>query len=218
VNKIELIRDTCFFIILSSAILATSCGDGNVIVAADPSIQQVKDSTAIADYIDDLGYSAIDSALSSGVHFVILDSGSLEPIDESDIVTFNYTGKLLNDTIFDTSIKAIADSIRIAVEKKTAVDKDTLAIELALLSAFNEERTYKPLKEVYSASGWTIDGKFIDGFEDGISATFRLLSAGGSALIVIPSTEAYGTQGSGFLIGPNTAVAFELFPIEVEKQ
>ncbi|MBC6427165.1 MAG: FKBP-type peptidyl-prolyl cis-trans isomerase [Ekhidna sp.] len=211
-------KNRLFSIMLLSAILATSCGDGNVMIREDPSIQAAEDNTAIVNYINDLGYSDVDSVLSSGVHFVILDAGSSEIIDESDIVTFNYVGKLLNDTIFDTSIKKVADSIRTVVEENTAANGDTLDIELAILSAFDEDRAYKPFEIVYSASGWTIDGKFIDGFTDGISATFRLLRVGGSALIVIPSAEAYGTQGSGLLIKPNTVIAFELFPTAVEKQ
>ena len=206
----------CF--ILFSAALVASCGDGNVVIMANPSVQAAADSVTIVNYIDNLGYSDADSVLPSGVHFVILDSGNLEAIDESDIVTFNYVGKLLNDTIFDTSIQEVADSIRTAVEMKTAAKSDTLDIELALLSVFNERRNYRPLKIVYSASGWTIEGDFINGFADGISATFRLLRTGGAALIVIPSAEAYGTLGSGLLIDPNTVIAFELLPIEVEKQ
>ncbi|MDE0470315.1 MAG: FKBP-type peptidyl-prolyl cis-trans isomerase [Ekhidna sp.] len=206
----------CFTLLFAA--LAASCGDGNVVVMANPSVQAAADSVTIVNYIDNLGYADADSVLPSGVHFVILDSGSLEAIDESDIVTFNYVGKLLNDTIFDTSIKEVADSIRMAVEMKTAAKMDTLDIELALLSVFNERRNYNPLKIVYSASGWTIEGDFINGFTDGVSATFRLLRTGGSALIVIPSAEAYGTLGSGLLIDPNTVIAFELLPIEVEKQ
>lgn len=200
-----------------SIIMWTSCGDGNVFTPPDPAIQAAEDSAKIVNYIKDLGYSDLDSTLESGVHFVILDSGDGEVIDESDIVTFHYVGKLLNDTIFDTSIKKVADSIRIAVQADT-VGIEASSIQLSLLNSFSASRPFNPYEITYSASGWPISGQFIDGFTDGVSATFRLMRVGGKSLIVIPSALAYGANGSGGLIQPNTVIAFELYPIKVIKQ
>ena len=210
-------KNLFFSSLLSSIILGSSCVGGEIAEQIDPSIQITEDSVTIINYIEDLGFSNIDSALASGVHYVILDSGDMEPIDESDIVTFDYIGKLLNDTIFDTSIEEVADSIRTSVEANIT-EGDTLDVEFALLNTFNEDRNYEPFEDVYSATGWTIRGDYINGFSDGLSASFRHLRVGGSVLIVIPSAEAYGSSGSGFLIEPNTVIAFELFPIAVIKQ
>ncbi|MEM0940862.1 MAG: FKBP-type peptidyl-prolyl cis-trans isomerase [Bacteroidota bacterium] len=195
-----------------------SCGDGNVTITTDPAIQAAEDSATIVNYLSDLGYEGDEvNVTESGVRYVILDTGDGDSIDESDIVTFDYIGKLLTDTIFDTSIQEIADSIRLAVQEDT-VGVDASNLQLSLLNTFSESREFEPFEITYSASGWPIAGQFIAGFTDGVSATFNKMNTNGSALIVIPSVEAYGTVGSGLLIPPNTVIAFEFFPIEVIKQ
>jgi len=205
---------------LFSIIMVMSCGDGNVLERTDPEIQAAEDSATIVNYLADLGYEGGEvGVLSTGVRYVILDSGNMESIGEGDIVTFDYIGKLTNDTIFDTTIKEVADSIRMKVTEDTVGKADNeVTTQINILNAFPESRTYAPLRYTYAASGWTINGQFIDGFADGASATFRQLKVGGRSLIVIPSAEAYGTQGSGFLIGRNTVIAFELRPTNVVKQ
>ncbi|MEM6734909.1 MAG: FKBP-type peptidyl-prolyl cis-trans isomerase [Bacteroidota bacterium] len=201
-----------------SMVMNMSCGDGNVTITTDPAIQAAEDSATIVNYLFDLGYEGDEvNVTESGVRYVILDTGNGDFIDESDIVTFDYIGKLLTDTIFDTSIQEIADSIRLAVQEDT-VGVDASNVQLSLLNTFSESREFEPFEITYSASGWPIEGQFIAGFTDGVSATFNKMNINGSALIVIPSAEAYGTVGSGLLIPPNTVISFEFFPIEVIKQ
>lgn len=202
---------------LFTIILWTSCGDGNVVIPTDPTIQAAEDSATIINHLADLGLSGEASRTETGVYYVPLTEGNGETIDESDIVTFNYTGKLLNDTIFDTTIGKIADSIRMAIQNDT-VGIEATNIHLSLLNTFAETRNFEPFVFTYSGSGWTIDGQFISGFKDGISASFKNMKVGGTVLILIPSGEAYGTSGTGGLIEPNTVITFELSPIEVIKQ
>ncbi|MEQ6167252.1 FKBP-type peptidyl-prolyl cis-trans isomerase [Ekhidna sp. MALMAid0563] len=204
------------FLAIVVGFILLACGDGNVVVQVDPDIQFEKDSIAIAEFMEDKGYDNYQFT-SSGVSYIILDNGSGDPIDESDFVTFDYTGMLLSDTIFDTSVKSVGDSIRTHFLEDSVglVDKDLHEIFLA---TFSEERSYNPLKITYSSSGWTIEGQFINGFTDGVSATFHKMNVGGRAIIAIPSGLAYGTSGSGALIPPNTPIAFELMPVEVIKQ
>jgi FKBP-type peptidyl-prolyl cis-trans isomerase len=216
------------FVFLSGAIaLTVACGDGNLFVPTDPAIQAAEDSAIIVNYLADLGYEGEEvGVLPSGTRYVILDSGKVVEdeskrdsisIDESDIVTFHFTGKLINDTIFDTSIKEVADSIRIKVAEDT-VGLDDVSEHLVFLDRFDEDNNYEPITITYSSSGWTSTGLFIDGFSDGISATFNKMRIEGSAIVVMPSSEAYGERGSGALIPPNTVLVFELYPIEVIKQ
>ena len=120
---------------LISVIVWTSCGGDNILVQPDPSVQAAEDSATIVNYITDLGLSDKDSMLTSGVYYIVLDSGEADTIDESDIVTFHYTGKLLNDTIFDTTIQEVADSIRLAVQADT-VGVDASVTQLSLLASF----------------------------------------------------------------------------------
>ena len=209
-------KNLLFVAIAYALLMLGSCGS-DILAPIDPTVQAEEDSVIIVDYIAELGLTGRDSILSSGVHYVILDSGSGEFIDESDIVKFNYIGMTLSDTIFDTSIQEVADSIRVLVQEDT-VGIEPSTIQQSLLLAFDEDRGFNPLEITYSASGWPFSGRFINGFESGLAASFRLVREGAKVLVVIPSGQAYGAFGSGVLIPPNTVIAFELFPVEVIKQ
>ena len=203
------------FLAIVVGFILLACGDGNVVITTDPAIQFEKDSIAIAEYLSMNGYSESEIGnTTNGIRYVILDSGSLESIDESDQVYFNYIGKTLGDTIFDTSIEEIGDSLKTHYEENPYVlDNDTLSLFTNL--------NYEPLFITYSSSGWTIptgQGGYITGFAEGMAATFKHLKVGGNVLILIPSGQAYGPQGSGIFIEPNTPIAFELMPVEVTKQ
>ncbi|MEQ8905391.1 FKBP-type peptidyl-prolyl cis-trans isomerase [Ekhidna sp.] len=196
-----------------------ACGDGNVVVQVDPDIQRTKDSIAIAEYLYMKGF--LDEEIgntTNGVRYVILDSGSsvqAERIDESDHVDFNYIGKTLGDTIFDTSIQELGDSLKQHYEENPYITDtgDTVAVFTRL--------EYEPWFITYSASGWSIptgQGGFIHGFAEGIAATFKYMGLEGKVLIVIPSGLAYGSSRAGVFIDPNTPIAFELYPIKLTKQ
>ncbi|MEM6642225.1 MAG: FKBP-type peptidyl-prolyl cis-trans isomerase [Bacteroidota bacterium] len=203
---------------LLSAIIWSSCGT-NVLERPDPDVQAATDSAIIINYLSDIGLLGQDSMLENGVHFVILDEGDSLQIEDSDIVTFDFTGKLLNDTIFDTSIQPVGDSILREVQADTAGITEISNTQLALLNSFPETRTYSSIEFTYTPSGWTLGANtYIAGFSSGITAALNGLQVGGSALIVIPSRLAYGVQGTGILIPPNTVVAFEIYPVEVKKQ
>ena len=201
-------RSLILILSLGGALFLLACGDGNVIIDPDPSIQRAEDIEVIEDYliINGIVPDNVDTT-ESGVRYIIINEGTGTDIDESDVVTFNYTGKLTNDSIFDTSIQAVGDSIR-NVEN----------IPDRFVSAFDEDRVYNPFEITYTSSGWPITGQFIPGFIDGISSTFNKLNVGGSSLILIPSELAYSTSGFGSLIPPNSVLIFELYPISVIKQ
>lgn len=203
------------FLAIVVAFLLLSCGEGNIRVEVDPQIQYEKDSLRILEYLEEKGYNEDEiGSTTTGVRYVILDSGSLEKIDESDLVEFDYTGITLGDTIFDTSIKEVGDSLKAYYEENPYIlDGDTISV----FSGTN----YNPLFITYSASGWTIptgQGGYIPGFAQSISATFKHMSVGGKALVLIPSRLAYATTGSGIFIGPNQPIVFELSPVTVTKQ
>ncbi|WP_424962361.1 FKBP-type peptidyl-prolyl cis-trans isomerase [Ekhidna sp.] len=203
------------FLAIVVGFILLACGDGNVVVQIDPDIQFEKDSIAIAEYLSMSGYSESEIGnTNNGIRYVILDSGSMESIDESDQVYFDYIGKTLGDTIFDTSIEQIGDSL------KNYYDENPFVIDNDTVDVFTRT-TYDPLFITYSSSGWSIptgQGGYIPGFAEGMAATFKYLKVGGAVLIMIPSGQAYGTTGSGVFISPNTPIAFELMPVEVIKQ
>ena len=75
----------------------------------------------------------------------------------------------------------------------------------------------------YSETTWTTDEfiigfPLISGFRIGFASSLKGVRLGGSTLIVLPSSQAYGTFGSGILIDPNEVIAFELHPVELIRQ
>ena len=212
------------FLAIVVGFILLACGDGNVVVQIDPDIQLEKDSIAIAEYMNEKGYQNYLTT-SSGVRYFIIEEGNGASIDESDFVTFDYTGMLLSDTIFDTSVKSIGDSIRTHfLEDSVGLeDKD---IHEIFLATFSEDESYDPLKITYSASGWTIPSgfpyrtssiNFGDGYKNGVSAVLKHLNIGGRAIFVIPSQLGFGTVDRR-IIPSNSPLAFELRPIEITKQ
>lgn len=213
-------------ITLASLLFATACGDGRIAEIIDPSVQAAEDSATIINYLADRGFTGdVVSTTDTGVRYVTLKDGTGTTIDESDIVAMEYVGMLTNDTIFDTNSKKVADSIRVAVQADTVGKADDAVTEqLIFLSLFSEDRPYTAQEFTYSQSGWTLpksppaQNGFIPGYVDGISASLNNIKVGGTTLIVIPSSQAYGTIGTGAFIAPNTVIAFELTPTKVKKQ
>lgn len=211
---------------LLSGIILYACGDGNVVIDPDPQIQYEKDSITIMEYLLMKGYNEDKIGNTpSGIRYVILDSGSMTAIDESDFVTFDYTGMLVSDTIFDTSIKEVGDSIRshFLEDSVGLVDK---SIHEAFLLTFEEDRTYDPISITYSSSGWNFPSgfpyqnlsiPFRDGFKNGVAATLGKVNNGAKVLFVIPSGQGFATNSLS-IIPANSPLAFELYPIKVNKQ
>jgi len=184
-----------------------SCGEGEVIVTVDPAIQRAADIAIIEEYLTSKGYdpSTVDTT-ESGVRYVILDEGQTGfdslSIDESDIVDFDYIGRLTNDKLFDTTIESIT-------QEDTAI--------------FEDGRVYIPVLINYSSTGWTISGRFITGFTDGVSSTFNKVHVGGRILIIFPSDLGYRgvpqfSNGGIETIPANSVITFELRPVRVTKQ
>ncbi len=182
-----------------------SCGEGNIVVREDPSVQRAIDIGVIEDYLTSKGYNpATVDTTESGVRWVVIDEGQTgdanQAIDESDIVDFDFIGRLTDDKLFDTTIESVA------LQDTAVHDSSTV---------------YIPVLINYSSTGWTLGSRFISGFRDGISATFNKVHVGGHILIVIPSDLAYGPVPPPHVseaIPENAVLAFELFPVRVTKQ
>ncbi len=183
-----------------------SCGDGNVVVATDSSEQRAIDIGIINEYLTAKGYdpTTVDTT-ESGVRYIIIDEGEIGDeslsIEESDIVEFDYIGRLTTDKLFDTSIEAISE-------------EDT--------TIFTTGRTFEPIRINYSSTGWTLGGAFIVGFSQGITATFGKVHIGSRVLIIIPSDLGYNAvpQFANDIetIPAFSVITFELFPVRVIKQ
>ncbi len=213
-------KNVLFVFVVTLLMILVACGDGNVVVQLDPEIQRNEDILLIDQYLADNGYTEdeIDTT-ETGVRYVILDQGTGASIGESDQVEYNYIGQFLSDTIFDTNIQTIADSIRLALLEDSVGLADKSIHEL-YLNQFTESRVYQPFFITYTTSGWNFPSGqgVVDGFFQGIAETFDQINVGGEVLLVIPSDLAYGTTGSGTLIDPNTVLVFTLSPTSVTEQ
>lgn len=171
-----------------------ACGDDGIIDVLTVNDRLDEDLKLIDEYITEKGYTSVDTT-SSRVRYVILEEGDGEIIEFNDIVSMNYVGMFLNDTVFDTSIK-------------------TVAIENDL---FSETRTYAPYTFTHTQSGWGIEQLgFIQGFSDGSTAALSKMKVGGMARLIIPSSLAYGTTGNNS-IASNTIIVFDVYPVKVRK-
>ncbi|OOQ58668.1 FKBP-type peptidyl-prolyl cis-trans isomerase [Mucilaginibacter pedocola] len=121
----------------------------------------------------------------SGLNYQITTPGSGPNIINGDTAVVNYTGKLTNGKIFDSSIKA--DAEKAAAESKRPVDP---------------RRTYEPIKVAVGA------GRVVKGWDEGM----LLLNKGAKATLVIPSTLGWGEQGAPPMIPP---FATTVFTVEV---
>jgi FKBP-type peptidyl-prolyl cis-trans isomerase len=108
-------------------------------------------------------------ATASGLQYQVLTAGNGPKPKASDTVKVNYEGKLLDGTVFDSSI------------------------------ARKESATF-PLTGVIP--GWT----------EGV----QLMSVGSKYRFFVPSELAYGEQGAGNSIGPNSVLIFEIELLSIE--
>ena len=121
----------------------------------------------------------------SGLRYVITKA-SLKPKPlPGDTVLVNYTGKLLNGQVFDSSIAAVAEQAGLQ----------------------QPDRNYAPISFVVGS------GQVIKGWDEGL----LLLNAGAKAKFIIPSSLAYGEQGSGDTIPPYSSLIFDVELVAVKR-
>ena len=180
--------------------LLQACGDDGIIELPTSDDYFQEDVEKITEYIAEKGYSNVDTT-ESGVRYVIFETGDGEPIEFNDIVSMDYVGMYLDDTVFDTSIESVA------------IVKDILI----------ESRTYEPTIFTHTASGWAIAPLFVSGFGEGTTAALKKMNVGGSARLMIPSPLGYGSNGrinadGSYAILPNSVLVFDIYPVNVRKQ
>jgi hypothetical protein len=137
------------------------------------------DIQEINEVIANNGWPAPDTTL-SGARYIIFegrDTTDATPQQE-DIVYFDYTGFLLNGTVFDTTVPAVADT------------------------AFTEtgDIVFEPVVYTFSDTGWTlryvpIVSQYLTSvtpstaFQEAITEAFLRMSPGDKVIILLPSTE-----------------------------
>lgn len=110
------------------------------------------------------------------------------PISQDTTLTLNYTGRLLNGRVFDTT------------DQRTAKDA----------GIYDASKTYEPVSVKYSKtySNVTLDGSsVINGFQGGISL---MRWKGQKAVVLFSSAHGYSSSGGSSSIPPYSPLLFEL--------
>lgn len=166
----------------------TSLQEATMKKQAESAIKQLEiDTQLIEDYIAEKNIKA--TRTESGLYYVIEQEGTGAKIETGDLAFVHYAGYLLDGTIFDTSIKDVA--------QETGV--------------YNEQRDnmggYGPLEVQVG------EGRVIPGWDEGLG----LLKKGDKAKFLIPSTLAYGARETGGTIKANSVLIFDVEITDVQK-
>lgn len=136
-----------------------------------------------------------------GTFYFISDTSAfvnsgVEPRGDTDSGTINYTGRLLNGQVFDTTLERVA--------------KDA--------GLYNSSKTYTT-SSVTFATDWnsvTMGGSssLIDGFKGGL---YKMRYPGQKAIVVFTSSHGYSTTGSGSTIPAWSPLEFELELVSIDS-
>ena len=150
-------------------------------------------------YVTPITYKTDEDA--DGTFYFISDTtefikNGVKPRGSDDEATLNYTGRLLNGQVFDTTIEKVA--------------KDAYL--------YNRDKSYAPVTITF-ASTWSsitmgTSSSLIDGFKGGLS---KMRYPGQKAIVVFTSTHGYSTSGSGSTIPAWSPLEFELELVSVES-
>lgn len=123
----------------------------------------------------------------SGLRYIIETTGDGPKPEIGQVVRVNYSGYLMDGTLFDSSIKEIAQ-------------------EGGIYNAGREP--YEPLPMQYGPMA-----PVIEGWKEGI----QLLNVGGKAKLIIPPYLGYGSRGAGGVIPPNASLVFDVELVRIEQ-
>jgi len=140
---------------------------------------------AIEDEIDAAYPEATKTA--SGLRYIIETIGDGPKPELGQVVRVDYAGYLMDGTLFDSSIKEVAQAG----------------------GTYDERREpYEPLPMQYGPMA-----RVIDGWKEGI----QLLNVGGKAKLIIPPYLGYGARGAGGVIPPNASLVFDVEVVRIEQ-
>lgn len=157
------------------------------------------EKTALADYVK-AKYGALvesvavneDSQADSTFWFILLDNPEgTETLEDNTSVKINYTGRLLNGQIFDTTVEDDA----------------------VLGGIFDSSKTYSTVQLTYSTNsdevylGGSSSSSLISGFRYGIT---HMDHVGQKAAVLFYSSFGYSSSGSGSSIPPYAPLEFEI--------
>lgn len=124
----------------------------------------------------------------SGMYYEVMKKGDGPKPENGQQVKMHYAGYMLDGTLFDTSIKELAQ----------------------------EEGKYDERREPYAPFPVTVgpQARVIQGWKEALS----MMQVGDKYKILVPPQMAYGSRGAGGVIPPNAWLIFEMEMIEIANQ
>lgn len=151
-----------------------------------------ENAAASAEWMEQMAKKSGVEKTESGLCYKIIEAGdpNIRAINDEDVVTVHYTGRLRTGEVFDSSIFANLSEEDQQMRKQ---------YNPALGEGEDTPATF-PLNRVIK--GWT----------EGV----KLVGKGGKIILYIPAEMAYGLRGAGRAIGPNEALEFEVELLDVK--
>lgn len=125
-------------------------------------------------------YTKDAESTASGLYYKVVTKGDGPKPENGQMVKVHYSGYLIDGTLFDSSVKEIA-------QKNDKYDP--------------RREPYDPLELQYGPGG-----RVIPGWQEGIA----LMSVGDKYQLIIPPTLGYGERGAGGVIPPNAWLIFDV--------
>ncbi|MEN2402747.1 peptidylprolyl isomerase [Flavobacterium sp. MC2016-06] len=119
----------------------------------------------------------------SGLQYVITEKGSGVKSAEGSTIYFHYAGYFEDGNLFDSSIAEVAKT-------------------------YGKYDANRDAQKGYQAFPFTVGKK--DGMIPGFLEALDMMTDGEKAIFFLPSNLAYGPQGAGGVIPPNTTLVFEI--------
>ena len=192
-----------FGLTIVGVIWAVSCTE-NVEEVVDRDVQRLEDIEKIEEFIAENNLGEFDTT-ASGARYIIADTGRRGSIDYNDIVAIDYTARLLDSTVIQTSIQSIAEE------------------EFSSFTGVLEPTVF-----TYTQTGWNLDflsltNQFLIGANPGrglgeaITEALVDMEIGGKLIILLPSDQAYEDGSFSLGFGAYEVVIYEIFPVQVPE-
>ena len=187
-------RDCLTLLLFVFVFLLISCENGPIVRSTiDTNAQWTKDLQTINDYIDENGFSNVDTT-DNGVRYTVLDPGNGASVSPNDIVSYHYTAKLTTDTVITSTIDSV----------------------LIRIGSLNSTGTIDPIRYTYTTDGWNIpkiiSSAYEGGYRAGVSKVLGIIKVGGHAVLMIPSLLAYQSfDNSVYGIPRNSVLIFDIY-------
>jgi hypothetical protein len=169
----------------------------------DSLAQLIVDNALIDAYLLDNGVDEF-STTAAGSRYYLLQEGNGTVPELNDIVSINFIGRYLSDSVFDSSIESFADPEVIGKSNNDfSVWRFNYTVDGRQLG-FTGQYSYLTL---------------IPELKRGIGAALGLMDEGSKAMIILPSSQAFGPFGidnnSGFAIPTDVVLLFEINLVQV---